>query len=95
MSEAWRKFGSCIYQDFFAIHPEFHEGILFALEGLSSSDKNELLNFVQNILRSNPSNQYLIDLWSKSEASDILVSDQMTVIYEVLLKAIETSIQSS
>lgn len=77
------------------MHPEFHEGILFALEGLSSSEKNELFNFVQSTLRQNPSNQYLIDLWSESGASDILISDQMTKVYEALLKAIEANIQKS
>lgn len=91
--EVWLKFGLYIYQDFFSVHPEFYEGILFALEGLNSSEKYELSDFVRSTLRENPSNQDLIDLWANSGASDILASDQMTVIYEVMLKAIESSIQ--
>ncbi|BFM13928.1 hypothetical protein R50073_01110 [Maricurvus nonylphenolicus] len=95
LREVWLKFGTCIYQDFFAIHSEFYDGILFALEGLSNSEKFELLNFVQSALRGNPSNQDLIDLWGKSGASDSLVSDQMSIIYEVILKAIEASIKDT
>lgn len=91
--EVWLRFGLCIYEDFFAIHPEFYEGVRAALEGLNNLEKEELLNFVRNVLHENNTNQYLIDLWVKSGASDILVSDQMQVIYEVLLKAIEASIQ--
>ena len=91
----WLKFGLCIFQDFFAIHAEFYDGILFALEGLSSSEKYELLNFLQSTLRGNPSNQDLIDLWGMSGASDSLVSDQMSIIYEVILKAIVASIKDT
>lgn len=93
--EVWLTFGMYIYQDFFAVHPELYEGIVFALEGLNTSEKYELLNFVSSTLRENPSNQDLIDLWVKSGASDILVSEQMKAVYEVLLKAIESSIQKN
>jgi len=91
--EVWLKFGLYIYQDFFSVHPGLYEGILFALEGLSSSEKYKLSDFVRSTLRENPSNQDLIDLWANSGASDVLASDQMTIIYEVMLKAIESSIQ--
>tara|TARA_B100000767_G_scaffold263827_1_gene278031 strand:- start:234 stop:530 length:297 start_codon:yes stop_codon:yes gene_type:complete len=91
--EVWLAFGMCIYQDFFSVHSEFYEGILFALEGLNNSEKHELLTFVRDTLRENPTNQYLVDLWGKSGASDILVSEQMKVVYEVLQSAIEASIQ--
>lgn len=91
--EVWFTFGMYIYQDFFSIHPEFYEGMLFALEGLNNAEKQELLIFVTDTLRENPSNQYLIDLWVKSGSSDILVSEQMSVVYEVLQTAIEASLQ--
>ncbi|GAB2524874.1 hypothetical protein [Microbulbifer agarilyticus] len=91
--EVWLRFGSCIYQDFFGIHPEFHEGILFALEGLNSSEKYELMSFVEHTLCENHRNQYLVDLWVESGASDVLVSDQMKAVYEALLQALEESVR--
>ena len=91
--EVWLTFGLYIYQEFFSIHSELYDGFLFALEGLNSSEKHELLNFVRNTLSANHSNQYLIELWGKSGASDILVSDQMKVVYEVLLQATEASLE--
>ncbi len=91
--EVWLSFGVCIYQDFFSVHPEFYEGMLFALEGLNNSEKHELLIFIRDTLRENPTNQYLVDLWGKSGASDVLVSEQMKVIYEALFSAVEASIQ--
>lgn len=91
--KVWLAFGVCIYQDFFFVHSEFYEGILFALEGLNNSEKHELLTFVRSALHDNPTNQYLVNLWSKLDTSDILVCEQMKVVYEVLQSAIEASIQ--
>lgn len=91
--KVWFKFGLCIYQDFFSVHPEFDEGILFALEGLESSEKHELISFIDHTLHTDPTNQYLIDLWGKSGASDILASDQMHNVYKALLEIIQASIK--
>ncbi|MDP2523830.1 hypothetical protein Q8W30_14740 [Neptunomonas phycophila] len=89
MVEVWAAY----IPRFFAEHTDFYEGVQFALEGLNSSEKDELLTFIRSTLNQNQTNQYLIDLWFKSGASDALVSDQMKVVYEVLLQAIETSIE--
>ncbi|WP_045859567.1 hypothetical protein [Teredinibacter purpureus] len=89
--KVWLKFGLCIYQDFFSEHADFHEGILFALEGLSSSEKEMLMSFIRHVLNESPSNQDLINLWGKSGASDTLVSNQMNVIYEAMLEIIKLS----
>ncbi|WP_054114122.1 hypothetical protein [Marinagarivorans algicola] len=92
--EVWSKFGLYIYQDFFSEHPDFQEGISFALEGLSYSDKLGLASFIGQVLSENPSNQDLIDLWAESGASDILVSDQMNPVYKVMLDIVEARVKN-
>lgn len=82
-----------MYQDIFAEHEGFDDVVLAVLGALNESEKNELFAFIENTLRGNPSNQYLIDLWEKSGASDVLVSEHMPIVYGVILKAIDTSLQ--
>lgn len=83
-----------MYQDIFAEHEDFDDVVLAVLGALNESEKSELFAFIENTLRGNPSNQYLIDLWGKSGASDVLVSEHMPNVYEVILKAIDSSLKS-
>ena len=83
-----------MYQDIFAEYEDFDGVILTALEALNDSENRELFTFIDNTLRGNPSNQYLIDLWVKSGASDVLVSEHMPIVYEVILKAIDGSLKN-
>ena len=91
--EVWLKFGLNMYQDMFAEYEDFDDVVLAVLEALNDSEKSDLFTFIENTLRGNPSNQYLIDLWEKSGASDFLVSEHMPIVYEVILKAIGSSLQ--
>ena len=83
-----------MYQDIFAEYEDFDGVLLAAVEALNDSEKSELLAFIDNTLRGKPSNQYLIDLWIKSGVSDILVSEHMPIVYEVILKTIDGSLQN-
>lgn len=91
--KVWLKFGFNMYQDIFSEYQDFDEVVLAVLEALNASEKSELFDFIEDTLRGNPTDQYLIELWEKSGASDILVSEQMAIVYEVILKALETSIR--
>lgn len=82
--EIWLFFGSQIHQDFLIDHPDFLTGIIELLGDFSSSQKVELLKFLNHIHSSNLSNLELSEVWRNSGSEIFVSGEKIDLLFDEL-----------
>ena len=93
--EVWLLLGAEIHEDFLTEYPDLLQGFREIFDRFTSAQRNELHQFLVDVLSREPSARELTQLWSKSGANLLVVESDMPKFFEVVLRELESSIGSN
>lgn len=93
--EVWLLLGVEVHQDFLIDNPDLLRGFREIFDRFTSAQRQELHQFLGDMLSRELSARELSLLWSESRANLIAVEEDMRNFLEVILGALESSISSN
>lgn len=91
--EVWKKLGNYLHQDFMLDYPDFWSGIEDFASGLGSAEQEQLIQFLESLVRNEQPGGALKKVWLKSGAQVLVAAASTKEFYVELLQHVRNQMR--